>query len=162
MKKKIILSFCMLFFATSFSVFSQNQLRQQRLQEKKREIETKKVAFISEKLALTVAEAQAFWPVYNEFNDKKEELMKENRGQRRQGTVNYDELSDEEVERIVDEEISRSESFVVLRKEFHLKIKEILPIRKVALFYDAEREFKKLLLKEARDERIERRNQREN
>ena len=35
-------------------------------------IESLKTAFITEALSLTPEEAQAFWPIYNLFEDKKE------------------------------------------------------------------------------------------
>ncbi len=45
-------------------------------EKKKEKIERLKRAFISEKLDLTVAESEKFWPVYNEYNNKKTELRK--------------------------------------------------------------------------------------
>ena len=40
------------------------------IEKKKEKIEAIKVAYISEELELTVAESQAFWPVYNELQSK--------------------------------------------------------------------------------------------
>ncbi len=39
-------------------------------------IKSLKVAFITEKLSLTSKEAQSFWPVYNEFEEKRDALTK--------------------------------------------------------------------------------------
>ena len=45
--------------------------------EKKEEIFTLKVAFITNKLPLTSSEAEKFWPIYNAFEDKQFELKHE-------------------------------------------------------------------------------------
>jgi Spy/CpxP family protein refolding chaperone len=46
-------------------------------EEKRREkIDALKRAYISDKLDLTVAEAEKFWPVYNEYDKKKSEVKK--------------------------------------------------------------------------------------
>ena len=44
------------------------------LEQKKEKIEAIKVAYLTEELELTVAESQAFWPVYNERQNKEHEL----------------------------------------------------------------------------------------
>ena len=44
------------------------------LEKKKEKIEAIKVAYLTEELELTVAESQAFWPVYNERQNKEHEL----------------------------------------------------------------------------------------
>ena len=41
---------------------------------KKEQIKAQKVAFITDKLQLTVEEAQQFWPVYNELDKKSEDI----------------------------------------------------------------------------------------
>ena len=40
-------------------------------------IRSERVAFITEELSLTPAEAEKFWPVYNEFRDRKAEAQRE-------------------------------------------------------------------------------------
>ena len=44
------------------------------LEKKKEKIEAIKMAYLTEELELTVAESQAFWPVYNERQNKEHEL----------------------------------------------------------------------------------------
>jgi len=133
--------------------------RQYRHQEKKKEIEAKKVAFITEKISLTPEEAQSFWPVYNEFQEKKQTHSRQNRMMQRNTEKNYDNMNDKELEKIADAEIERMLEMYNIRKEYHEKFKAILPIKKVVMFYDAEKEFKKVLLEDLRSERKHKRNE---
>ncbi len=47
--------------------------------ERLREIQAQKSAYITAQLQLTPEEAQRFWPVYNEFDEKQDALRKEMR-----------------------------------------------------------------------------------
>ncbi|MCC6600805.1 MAG: hypothetical protein IT223_09045 [Crocinitomicaceae bacterium] len=67
-------TFSLLLLAFSFCAIAQTEAGQDEKRQEK--IERLKRAFISEKLELTVAEAEKFWPVYNEYNSKKKELKK--------------------------------------------------------------------------------------
>jgi len=119
--------------------------------EKKKEIDLKKIAFITEKLSLTTEEAQAFWPVYNDFQKKKEECMKQNRG--KNAPVDYDKLTEKELNELADADIIRATKMLELRKQYNADLKKVLPIKKVVMLYDAEREFRKVLVKDLRLER---------
>lgn len=143
-----------LFFYISTVVFSQVGNRRKEVREK---IESQKIAFITKELNLTTVEAQQFWPIYNEYSDKNEELLKsmgkkniENRA------VDIDEITDKEALDIADEQIVLAQKLLDLRKKYHLEFKKVLPPKKLLKLYMAEKEFKKVLLKEIKDRRIER------
>lgn len=73
--------------------------------EREEKIEKFKIAFITERLDLTVEEAQKFWPVYNQFNNE----MKELRKFRKPGADFKEELknmSDADVEKMIDTEMA--------------------------------------------------------
>ena len=122
-------------------------------QERKKEIEAMKIGFITRKLQLTPEEAQVFWPVYNEFNKKRETLMKKRREKFMNREKDFDEMSDKEIEEIVDGVIAFKQRELDLRKAYHAKFKSVLPIRKVAKLYRAEEQLKKELLKKMREHR---------
>lgn len=124
------------------------QEKKEQFKERKNEINIKKIAFLTEKLELTAEEAQVFWPVYNDFQNKKEECMKENRGIK--NPVNYNNLSDKELNDLADAEIIKASKMLDLRKEFNDNLKKVLPLKKVVMLYDAEKDFKKVLIKDMR------------
>lgn len=109
-------------------------------------IYAEKVAFITEKLDLSVKEAQVFWPIYNEFNDKMNELFKEEHTLFRETKQNFEKLTDAEVTTKIDRLIEINDEKAALTTEYHSKYKEVLPIKKVALLYQADKEFRKHLL----------------
>ena len=118
--------------------------------EKREKIKAFKVGYLTEKLSLTSEEAAKFWPVYNSFQEKKHALRQEVFGDRKKKKKNIDALSDEELEKLVNSRMELKERMLMLEKEFHVKIKEILPIRKVFLLGKAEKSFKREIIKRMR------------
>ena len=109
------------------------------IEKKKEKIEAIKVAYISEELELTVAESQAFWPVYNERQNKEHEL----RELQRMGFKKLigDEPSEKELERMLyyfaDTQIAIEE----LRKSYLDDFIDVIGAKKTAKLMRAEKEF---------------------
>jgi hypothetical protein len=108
----------------------------------------KKVAYLTEAISLTPAEAEKFWPVYNEFDQKIFQLMQNRHEMEEKLEQKIDDLSD-------DKYIELSKKLVSFRKtegdlfiEYNDKFLKILPPRKVVLLYVAEMNFKGFLLRE--------------
>lgn len=124
--------------------------------DKRENIESMKIAFITRKLNLTPEEAKKFWPVYNQFSDElkavRENRMKTNRDLKE----SEQQLTDKEVEKMVDGEIAFRQQELDLVKKYNAQFKQALPIRKVAQLYRAEEEFKKELLERIRERREQR------
>lgn len=120
-------------------------------QTKKENIQAMKIAFITEKLDLTPQEAQQFWPVFNQYSDKMMELRKKRRQDNREARSNFDELSDKEVEQIVNNDLALRQKELDLQKEYNEKFKAVLPIKKVAKLYAAEEQFKVVLINKLKD-----------
>ncbi len=121
---------------------------------KKRErIEAMKIGFITDQLQLTPTEAQAFWPVYNQYQDELEKLRKSRKENLLNARANFDELSDSDVEKLVDNEIAFRQSELDLVKKYNPQFKKVLPMKKVGKLYRAEEEFKRELLNKLQDKR---------
>ncbi|TVQ07686.1 MAG: hypothetical protein EA361_17875 [Bacteroidetes bacterium] len=118
-------------------------------QEQYRQMEAKRIAFITRELSLTPEEAQVFWPVYNEYNQKRNQMMIRHREERKV-TADIDKLSESELMDLADEDIRNMEDMVALRREYHERFKQILPVKKVILLYNAERDFNRKLYHEGR------------
>lgn len=118
-------------------------------QERQEQMEARRIAFITRELSLTPAEATDFWPVYNEYNNKRNEMMRKHQAQRQQ-VNNLDRLSEQQLLVIADAEITNMEEMAALRREYHEKFKKILPVKKVIELYEAERNFNRNLLRESR------------
>ncbi len=118
-----------------------------RMEDRIQALESRRIAYITSSLSLTPQEAKQFWPIYNEYLKKSEELSLTNRAWHRPG-VSAESLTEEQAAQIAENEILRMEEAARLRREYHEKFKEVLPIKKIALLYEAERNFNRTLLRE--------------
>ena len=69
-----------LLLGVTLAVMSCQVMAQDRSHKK---IESAKIAFITNELELTTEESAAFWPLYNEYEKKKNALNKDHRNNRR-------------------------------------------------------------------------------
>ncbi len=157
MKTQILIyKLAILLFVVTFSIpnYAQNGQRKKILKEK---IEAQKIAYITNALSLTSAEAQQFWPVYNEFSDKNEELLKAYRKNNIEDrAINPETITDKEALEIADAQIIQAQQLLDLRKKYHSEFKKVLPPKKLLKLYQSERDFKKFLLKEIKERRNDR------
>jgi hypothetical protein len=109
-------------------------------------VQALKVAFITKQLDLTPAEAEKFWPVYNEYQDKREAVRKQLQADYKIIREQADQLSPEELTRIADEEVALKAKDAELVSEMHEKLKKVLPPKKLAKLYVAEEDFKRKLV----------------
>lgn len=121
------------------------------------EIKAQKVAYITTKLDLSPAEAQLFWPVYNEYSQKKEAIHHERFGKKgKMGPVDHDKITEEEAGEMIDNMVADQEKMASIEKEYSLKFRKILPVKKVLRLYEAEMDFKRVLLNRIKERRPDR------
>ncbi|MDX5325711.1 MAG: hypothetical protein LPK80_05575 [Bacteroidota bacterium] len=111
-----------------------------------------RVAFITEKVELTPTEAETFWPVYNEFKKKEEEIRRRTMDQVRElrRSRSENDLSDKEIETMIQKRFEEEEQLLKLRRDYHQRFKEILPMKKIGRLYLAEHEFRRQLIENVR------------
>jgi hypothetical protein len=105
-----------------------------------------KVGFITDRLNLTPEEAKVFWPVYNKYQDELEIVRKSRRENLINAKMNFDEMTDKEVDKAIEAEIASRQNELDLLKKYHPQFRQVLPIKKVAKLYRAEEDFKRKLL----------------
>jgi Spy/CpxP family protein refolding chaperone len=114
------------------------------------QLENAKIAYITDKIALTQDQAQRFWPVYNEFSDKRRDM---GRRMRQLRTESPDALSDQQIKENLTQALALRQSEVNLEKEYFDKFQKVLTIRQVGKLFIAERDFTKEVLKRVADRR---------
>lgn len=134
--KLIYLLVCWLIAVTAFA----------QKESKRDKIEALRVSFISQKVNFTTQEAQLFWPLYNEYQDKIILLRKSFRQQYNKNT-NYNFETDKEAEAYLNAELYLKQKEFENFKEYLDKFKKIISVKKLALLLRAEDEFKKELIK---------------
>ncbi len=102
-------------------------------------------------LKLTPEEAQGFWPLYNEFLDKREQLQQSYNPLKQE-----DQMSDSEVEEHIKRYFERKQRDLDLEKDLNQKLRKVLPVRKIAKIPMAEREFREALIKKLQENRQKR------
>ncbi len=131
-------------FFLPFVLLSQHERCHERQRER---IQSEKVAYLTNQLDLSIKEAQLFWPVYNEFNNKNDELFEEQRTIYRNLRHKKEEYSGSELEQMLDRLVEIKLEQAKLEKNYHEKYKEILNPEKIVLLYQAEFGFRRHLLR---------------
>jgi hypothetical protein len=116
-------------------------------------IKTLKIAYLTEQLSLTSKEAQKFWPVYNEHEEKLEAFRKKERKEFGGRFANLDELTNEEAEKMLSSFIERQAEKRNMESEFIKNLKGVIPAKKIIQLFRAEDNFKKRLLQQYRKRR---------
>nr|WP_121273923.1 hypothetical protein [Pedobacter schmidteae] len=125
----------------------------QRPSERINEIESYRIAYLTQKLDLTAEEAKIFWPIYNDWQREQDALRKE----RMQKMISFrkiseiEELSDTEVQTLIVNDFSFEQRELNLKKKYYYKLKSNLPIKIVGKYYRAQEAFKKELLAKYRN-----------
>jgi len=119
----------------------------------KEKIKSLKVAFITDRLELTSKEAQQFWPVYNKFEEQREDLRQKERTAVRDKIRNAAELTEDEAVQLLTQFISFKERAEILDTSYLNELKKVLSSKKTLLLLSAEDEFKRHLIKQYRQNR---------
>lgn len=114
-----------------------------------------KVQFFNDKLDLSSKEAERFWPIYNDYQSRKNRLSNE-----RKNIINYfnrnkANMSDDEINESLNRYIQIEKEITTLLETYNNKFKEILPDEKVLKIYITEVEFRNYLLQKLRTGKTE-------
>jgi hypothetical protein len=118
-------------------------------------IKAEKISFFTDKLNLTPAEAQDFWPVYNEFEKKRFDIHRQIHDFERMHDEEFAKLSEPEIEKMTINYVGSFEKEAMLLKEYNKQFLKILPNKKVLMMYRTENEFRSHLIREFRKGREE-------
>ena len=110
-----------------------------------------RIAFFTKKLNLSSLEAEKFWPVYNEFQNQKNQLQVEKASMMRLFNINESTMSDKQITELGDKYCAILVQESALSVTFHKKLQEILPPVKVLRVYQAENQYRMQLLNELQD-----------
>jgi hypothetical protein len=112
-----------------------------------------KIAFFTRRLNLTPQEAEKFWPVYNEFQNKRNQIQIERQAINRNINQNELNMSEKEMIDAGDKIIALQVQEAALAQDYHKKFREILSPVKVIRLYQAENQYRQQLLNELQNNR---------
>lgn len=117
-------------------------------------IKALRVAFISDRLDLTTEEAQKFWPIFNQFDEKQFELQKQKRQlMRKMKPANTTALSDKETIKLMQEDEQLETDIQNNRRQLVKDLQGIIPNQKILMLKQIEVEFKDKLLQQIKNKR---------
>ena len=73
--------------------------------DKEQEIKSQKIAFFTDKIGLTPEEAQTFWPIYNNYWDKKNKIIADRKEKMSYFAENSKNMSNDEMIEYTDQHI---------------------------------------------------------
>ena len=149
MKRQITLYLLLLF------IFSNGIVKAQRganyHQDRWEKYRSEKVAFLTSNLDLTPAEAEKFWPIYNQMDKERWKAQKMRRELEEKVRDAGDSMPDKKVIELTREFAASMQNEGALFSKYNEEFLKILPPQKVLNMYKAEREFRMYMIKKYRD-----------
>ena len=141
LKKIFSIALSAMLLLGAFTCLAQGKPDKKEWQEK---MKAEKVAYLTDYMNLTSAEAQKFWPVYNQAESEKMEGFKNTMdAYKALETAINEKKSDSEVQKALDNYLSAQQKGSEIDKKYSEKYREILPGQKVAKLYLGEEKFRR-------------------
>jgi HAMP domain-containing protein len=125
---------------------------QRRTEEEIKQIQDAKVAVITNRLNLTSEQSTGFWPLYNEYSNKRREIHRAQRkligDKRSSGNV-----TDEQVLANLKDVQDLKQKELDLEKEYQNRFLKVISATQLAELYKAEKSFNDMLLQRLRQRR---------
>ena len=114
-------------------------------------MKAEKVAFLTTKLALTSAEAEKFWPIYNEMEKQRWDAQRARRELENKVSEAEESLSENEVIKLTRDFAGSMAKEGALMSGYNEKLLKVIPAKKVLKLYKAENEFRMNMIRKYRD-----------
>lgn len=125
----------------------------QRTGEKKEQLKSLKIAYITTELSLTSDESIKFWPVFNAFENKQQEIrsLKTKSYINKMSDEDLDKMTDKDANNLLSQLESTEDDLFQNRKKLITNLKNILSPTKILKLKRAEDNFGKKLLQQYRN-----------
>ena len=156
MYKLILIS--ILVFSASLQIEAQNVPNsnfnnRERAAFRSEQIQTERIAYFTEKIGLTSEEAQAFWPIYNEMDNRRTAMFEEKAAIIQVFMNSANSLNDKQINERLNRLATITQQEGALHGEYDAKFRKVLPAQKVMNLYVAEMGFRNYLLQTMRNRR---------
>ncbi len=122
--------------------------------ERQDNLQQQKVVFFNEKLQLTPAESGKFWPVYNDYQNRRDKVARDRNTLMKYFESNMNNMTEAEASQLIGKYMTFQREETQLLETYTKKFQEFLPAKKVMEIYTVELEFKKWLLENLRQNKI--------
>jgi hypothetical protein len=148
MKREIVIILSVFLIFLNLTVNAQPGESHEARMEKYR---SEKVSFLTTRLDLTPAEAEKFWPIYNQMEKERWEAQKARRDLENKVSAAEESLSDNDVIKLTRDFAGSMQKEGALIASYNEKLLKVLPPKKVLKLYKTENEFRMHMIKKYRD-----------
>jgi len=132
-------------FVTSATLLAQSQEQIDKFNEERK-------IYFTKELELTDAESKAFWPLYEDFQNRKMKLVEDERNTWLYAHKNADNLTDKEILETLEKAYTLKDKQLQLEREYYQeKFLEALPAKKVLKLGKVEWDFRRYLIRKLRE-----------
>lgn len=114
-------------------------------------IKAQKIAFITDKLELTVEESKGFWPIYNRFEETAESIKRKDLRSIKQRMRSSEELTKGEADALLAKLIKAENEMFTAKINMMNDLKKVISSEKIIRLKAAEDEFNRKLLERLRE-----------
>jgi len=116
-----------------------------------KKIESARIALITERLELSPDQAEKFWPVYREFNEKRRELRMELRDARQGADMKS--LTDDQSKLLMEKAMDIKQRELNLEKDYSKRFQKVISTQQLLRLKNAENDFQQMLLQRLQSQR---------
>lgn len=138
-----ILSVLFLLMVMSVNAQPQRQLER---------IHAMKIALITEKLQLSPAEAEKFWPIYHQYEAEMKEIIKD----RKIAKLKMEDADEKEASKMIDARLEAQEAAIQLSKKYKAAFLQVISPKQLVTLMETEQAFKQQLINELQNRRSNR------
>ncbi|NNC83948.1 MAG: hypothetical protein HKN79_10250 [Flavobacteriales bacterium] len=143
-KKHLLMGLTLILVGTTASA------QQESKEERRAQLESKKVAYCTDRAGLTPEESAAFWALRNEVDQEKKAIMDE---APRKRDIDPENASDKELREAIKKNVEQRIKAAQLEYDHLDEFMDIVGPKKFAMLQKAEKEFKKEVLRNLKDRR---------
>ncbi len=135
---------------SSFAQDTEDEIPPQGDKAAKEKIKAARIGLITQRLGLTPEQAEKFWPIYNEFASKRQELVKEYK----QAERTTPKADPKQQEALVNLGLKLKQDEVALEKEYSGKMLNVISAQQILNLRQAEKDFRKIILNQLQQRRM--------
>ncbi|MBY5950346.1 hypothetical protein KUV23_05140 [Algoriphagus marincola] len=114
-------------------------------------LEAARIAFITTRLDLSPEQAQKFWPIFNEFNEQREEKLKQIASLNPRSST--ESISKEEAQRLIKQRFELQRELIEDEEVFVQKAATVISYQQILQLNSINREFARSIYQRQRDNR---------
>lgn len=143
-----------IYVALAMSLSMAGMAQNVRSQPDREKIQAARIAFLTNRLELSVDQAKVFWPIFTEYDTKKGALLREY-SQKKRALFNRSEernLSDEDARKMLDIYLEQKQAEIDLEKIYLKKFDAVLESKQVWMVITFDSDFRRSLMKRISDD----------